>query len=150
VNLDELKNRSILVVDDNEFNLEIIQRHLQKHGVNVFLAKNGEEALNSINLQSPDLILLDIIMPKMDGLEFGNYLKNQDSTKNIPIIYISALTNPYHKKKGIEAGAIDYITKPVEIQDLLSKIHKHLAGKPVVEKMEKKITDLKKAPIHKN
>jgi len=117
---------SILVVDDHPANLSLLMQILTGRSYKVRVAPNGNIALRSIELMLPDLILLDINMPDMDGYTLCQYLKKDPRTKDIPIIFVSALGEPLDKVKGFTLGAVDYITKPFERVEVLARIEHHL------------------------
>ena len=112
----------ILVVDDEEFNLEIINDRLVEQGYEVVLARNGEEALQKVHEFSVDLILLDIMMPKLDGYEVTRRLKKGNETKIIPIVMVTALKDVSNRVKALEAGADDFLVKPVEATELKARV----------------------------
>jgi len=105
------KKYKILIVEDSRINQEVLLRIL-KHDHNLILAKTGTEALEVAKKEIPDLILLDIILPEMDGFEVLTRLKKNDSTHSIPVIIISGMAKPDDEVKGLSLGAVDYITKP--------------------------------------
>ncbi len=117
---------TILVVDDNPQNLQLLNRMLQRHGYKVLMKNGAREALESLNQQIPDLFLLDVMMPEMDGLELCQCLKADKRTVNIPVIFISALSDVFDKVKAFAVGGVDYITKPFEIDEILVRIDTHL------------------------
>lgn len=112
----------VLAVDDNQTNLHILQVFLKKLGHQVLLANNGEEALNVFRAESPDLILLDIMMPVMDGFEAARRIKQLSAERWIPIILLSALSRDDNLVSGLNAGADDYLTKPINFVVLEAKI----------------------------
>jgi two-component system, cell cycle response regulator len=119
-------NYNILVVDDHPANLNLLMQILTGHGYRVRVSPNASLALRSIQLMQPDLILLDINMPDMDGYTLCQLLKKDPQTKEIPIIFISALGEPGDKVRGFNLGAVDYITKPFEPVEVLARIEYHL------------------------
>ena len=120
-------SNTILVVDDTPSNLQVLFTYLENAGFTVLLAQNGQRALQIIESIIPDLILLDILMPGMDGFERCDLLKSRESTKEIPIIFLTALSETTHKIKGLAMGGVDYITKPIEQQEVIARIKTHLA-----------------------
>ena len=112
----------LVLVEDNEDNRDMLSRRLQKKGYDVAIAVNGEEALEIVKNEAPDLVLMDISLPVMDGFEATRRLKADDGTKHIPIIALTAHAMSGDREKAIEAGCDDYDTKPVELPRLLSKI----------------------------
>jgi len=118
----KIRKASILIVDDNQQNLQLMGRIVYDNGYNVCIATSGENALESISQQSPDLILLDIQMPEMDGFELCKILKSNPITKDIPIIFLTAVTDSENIVQGFEMGAVDYITKPFNKGELIARI----------------------------
>ena len=116
----------ILVVDDNEQNLSILGNVLMSIGYEVVPASSGKEALESIAELLPDLILLDIMMPEMDGYEVCKIIKNDENTKEIPIIFLTAKIETEDIVKAFEYGAVDYVTKPFRKEELLARVKTHL------------------------
>lgn len=117
-----MANEKILVVDDEEHILELIQFNLISAGFQVSTAINGEEALKLCSQEQPDLVLLDIMLPGIDGLEVCRRLKSQSDTKFIPIIMITAKGEEIDKIVGLELGADDYITKPFSVRELIARV----------------------------
>src|SRR4030065_2845859 len=113
---------NIMVVDDNHGNVELLEALLSSRGYNVFKAYNGEDALKMVEEVSPYVILLDVMMPKMDGYEVCRRLKEKDTTRFIPVIMLTALSDIDDKIKGIEAGADDFISKPFQRPELLARV----------------------------
>ena len=116
----------ILVVDDTPSNLQVLFTCLEKSGYKVLVAQTGEKALKIAENASPDLILLDILMPGLDGFATSRRLKAQIATRDIPIIFLTALSETANKIKGFEVGGVDYITKPIEQREVLARIQTHL------------------------
>lgn len=117
-----MANEKILVVDDEEHILELIRFNLEGAGFQAITATNGEDALRLCNEQQPDLILLDIMLPGIDGLEVCRKLKSEKETRLIPIIMITAKGEEIDKIVGLELGADDYITKPFSVRELLARV----------------------------
>ena len=116
----------ILIVDDNPSNLQVLFACLGNTGFKILVAQNGEDALQIASSEAPDLILLDILMPGMDGFAVCSKLKANNLTTNIPVIFMTALTETINKVNGFEVGGIDYITKPIEQEEVLVRIRTHL------------------------
>jgi len=139
----EFDRATILVVDDIPENIDIL-RELLKNKYKIKAAVNGETALKIVTGQNPpDLILLDIMMPHMDGYEVCQTIKEDRTTKDIPIIFVTANTETEEEVKGFEVGAVDYITKPIKALTVLSRVETHLAlaqQKYHLKKMVKKRT----------
>ncbi|MBK8024312.1 MAG: hybrid sensor histidine kinase/response regulator [Chloroflexi bacterium] len=119
-------NYTILVVDDTPANLSVLAFMLQQEGFRVRTATNGGAALKAVQLELPDLILLEIRMPDMDGYELCAQFKADAVTQNVPVIFISALDNVEDKIKAFEAGGVDYITKPFHVEEVVARVRAHL------------------------
>ena len=122
----ELSNCTVLVVDDTEANIDILVEALDSE-YEVSVAMDGESALETVNTDPPDLILLDIMMPGIDGYEVCRRLKSEPKTSGIPIIFITAMSEIENKTKGLELGAVDYITKPFETTEVKARVKTHLS-----------------------
>ncbi len=131
----------ILIVDDTTANLKLLTNLLTAHGYTVYPASDGELALEFVQSTLPDLILLDIRMPGLDGLEVCCRLKADERTRSIPIIFISILENAGDKVKGFQAGAVDYITKPFQQEEVLARIQTHLRLRTLTEQLEQKVRE---------
>ena len=116
----------ILIVDDIPANIQLLSQLLIENGYKVRKLISGQRALKAVELQAPDLILLDIKMPGMDGYEVCRQLKASEATCDIPIIFISALDDVFDKVKGFEAGGADYIIKPFEPVEVLARVSAQL------------------------
>ncbi|BAY08772.1 sensor histidine kinase [Calothrix sp. NIES-2098] len=121
-----VQQASILVVDDVPTNIKVLFELLEQSGYIVSIAKSGESALEKAQSGLPDLILLDVMMPGIDGFETCRRLKANPRTKDIPVIFMTALTDGANKVKGLQQGAVDYITKPLEHEEVLARIGVHL------------------------
>lgn len=141
---DELE-RSILVVDDNPDNLRLLEKILTEHHYNARLATSGSRALATVRKEAPDLILLDIMMPGMDGFEVCRRLKSDGQTAHIPVIFISAVSETIDKVKAFSLGAVDYISKPFQEDEVLARVKTHLTLSLLQRRMEKKNAELEKA-----
>jgi len=117
---------SILLVDDNPTNLQVLFQTLEGVGCKLLIAKNGEMALAIAGKALPDLILLDIMMPDIDGYEVCRQLKTNPATSGIPVIFLSALGDTQDKVKGLQLGAVDYITKPFQPDEVIARVNTHL------------------------
>lgn len=115
-------NQSILLVDDEDDILEFLSYNLKKNGYQVFTAKNGEEGIKKAIKIKPDLIILDVMMPHMDGIETCDQLRNMDDIGNPIIVFLTARSEDYSQIAGYEVGADDYITKPIKPKILVSKV----------------------------
>jgi light-regulated signal transduction histidine kinase (bacteriophytochrome) len=117
---------TILIVDDTPTNLEVLFDFLSNAGFRVLFAEDGESALEKAHYALPDLILLDILMPGIDGFETCRRLKQSESTQAIPVIFLTALTETVDKVKGFSLGAVDFITKPLQYEEVLARVETHL------------------------
>jgi len=117
---------TVLIVDDIPTNLSVLFQYLRNTGFRVLVAEDGEHALKQIGYIKPDLILLDVMMPGIDGFETCRQLKNNEATKDIPVIFMTALSETVDKVRGFELGAVDYVTKPVQAEEVLARINAHL------------------------
>ena len=113
----------ILLVEDNEMNRDMLSRRLMKKKFEVVIAVNGQEGVDMASVEHPDLILLDMSLPVMDGWTAAGHLKSNPQTQNIPIIALTAHAMSGDREQALEAGCDDYDTKPVEFKRLLGKIH---------------------------
>ena len=126
----------ILIVDDTPANLKLLAEILTSQGYRVRPASNGRLALKSVAAELPDMILLDVTMPDMDGYEVCAELKSNLSSREIPVIFISALNDTADKVRGFEAGAVDYITKPFQAAEVLVRVHTHLSLRRLQKRIE--------------
>ncbi len=125
----------VLVVDDISKNLQVVGTMLRSEGYHVMPATSGAQALERVRAQPPDLILLDLMMPEMDGLEVCERLKADLLTQHIPIIFLTASNEMEHLVKGFAAGAVDYVTKPFNAPELLARVRTHLELKHARERL---------------
>jgi len=122
----ELRSCKILITDDTKTNIDVLIQAL-KNDYKLGVALNGAKAIEYVRANHPDLILLDILMPGMDGFEVCRRLKDDPDTSDIPIIFITAMDSSGHKTKGFETGAVDYITKPFDITEVKARVKTHLS-----------------------
>ena len=118
----------ILIVDDDVVNRDILKTRLESAGYEVSEAANGEDGINLAQQRPPDLIILDVMMPKVDGLLACRILKSGEKTKNIPIVMLTARSQQLEELRGWESGADEYLTKPCDHQRLLSVVAQFLPG----------------------
>lgn len=121
-----LEQPKLLIVDDNPTNIKVLFDFLKDWGFKVLIAKNGENALTKLEEVTPDLILLDVMMPGISGFETCQRIKEKPSNKDVPIIFMTALADTENKVKGLSLGAVDYITKPFQQEEVLARINLHL------------------------
>ena len=117
---------TILVVDDNPTNLQVLLESLKRTGLKILVARTGESAIQQAEYGKPDLILLDVMMPGIDGFETCRRFKTLEAFKDIPIIFMTALTDTTDKLKGFQAGGVDYVTKPLQHEEVLARVVTHL------------------------
>ena len=122
----DLQKKTILIVDDKVNNLQLLSAYLKRANYKTLIAQNPTKAIATVKKLDVDLILLDVMMPEINGFEVCQILKNEPATKDIPIIFMTALAESHNKVEGLKLGAIDYITKPVEEQEVLARIKSHL------------------------
>jgi DNA-binding response OmpR family regulator len=121
-----MKPKKILVVDDEVDLVETVRFPLEMEGFDVLVSYNGEDALNQARKESPDLIILDLMLPKLDGYKVCRLLKFDERYKHIPILMLTAKTQEKDKTLGMETGANEYITKPFEMDYLMEKVKAYL------------------------
>ncbi len=126
MNEKEFAGKTLLLVDDRPENLDLLISLLEKYNINIIVATSGEQGLERLQHTRPDIILLDIMMPGIDGYEVCRRLKESDEYSQIPIILMSALDDPVDKVKGLELGAVDYITKPYKVEEVFARIKNQL------------------------
>ncbi len=136
---------NILVVDDLGANLHLLVGILAKHGYRVRPASNGPRALAAVQRELPDLILLDVVMPEMSGYQVCEQLKADERTRDIPIIFISALNEVFDKVKAFSSGGVDYITKPFQVEEVLARVETHLALRDMQKSLQQEIVERKRA-----
>jgi two-component system, NtrC family, sensor kinase len=141
------QQNSILIVDDTPNNIRILFNILHEVGFQVSVVKSGELALEKVTFIKPDLILLDVMMPGIDGFETCHHLKSEESTKDIPVIFMTALAEVENKVKGLKLGAVDYITKPIQVEEVLARVNVHLALRNTQIQLINEIHDRRQAEI---
>jgi len=142
------KSNTILIVDDNKTNIGVLISTLKSHSFETITARSGAMGIRRAEFSGPDLILLDIMMPGMDGFETCRRLKADDRTKDIPVIFMTALTSVKDKLRGFEVGGVDYITKPFEEAEVLVRVRTHLAIRNLQKQLEEKNTRLQDHVYH--
>ena len=143
-----MSKEKILVVDDEEDILELVMYNLTREGYNVLCASSGEDGLNTAKSKLPDLIILDLMLPGMDGLDVARSLKNDNNTKNIPIIMLTAKGEEADIVTGLELGADDYISKPFSPRILTARVKAVLRRKTKPAVTEKEIIEINDIKIH--
>jgi len=141
LDINKLTDMTILIVDDLSDNLKVLYNTLNVAGYNISMAKTGQQALNHINDHQPDLILLDITLPDINGLDVCRTIKRDKTTEKIPVIFISASTDTGDVIKGFEAGCVDYICKPFVEAEVLARVKTHLTLKCLHENLEHRVAE---------
>ena len=136
--------KTVLLVDDSPVNLGVVVESLEMHGYDVLVAMDGEEALLRVEVATPDLILLDVMMPGIDGFEVCRRLKARESTRDIPVIFMTSLGGVDDKVRGFEVGAMDYVTKPLQVEEVRARINTHLKLRELQLKLEDKNVKLQR------
>ena len=117
---------TVLIVDDEPINLNVLIETLGHEGFNVSVARSGDAALTKVHKVAPDIILLDVLMPGIDGFETCRRLKSDLKTRDIPVIFMTALSDTENLLKGFDAGGVDYITKPIKLKEVLARVNTHV------------------------
>lgn len=137
------KEASVLIVDDTEPNVRLLAHVVKKEGYEVMAAFSGSDALSLIEKRKPDIILLDVMMPEMNGFEVCEYLKDHEEYKDIPVIFLSALSETDSKVQGFNVGGVDYITKPFQREEVLARIDLHVKLRKLQAELSNKVEQLK-------
>lgn len=135
--------KTILIVDDTPNNLQLLFKYLKDIGYRLLVAQNGEKAIKTALIAHPDLILLDVMMPEIDGFTTCRNLKAHPETKDTPIIFMTALAETKYKVQGFKSGAVDYITKPIEKEELLARIETHLSLQSLNQRLARDVAQQK-------
>ncbi|MEH2209532.1 hybrid sensor histidine kinase/response regulator [Nostoc sp.] len=135
MNFNKNEKPVILIVDDTPVNLQVLFDFLEYYSFQVLVSEDGISAIQMAEYASPDLILLDVLMPVIDGFETCRLLKKNPATQDIPIIFITAMSDKVDKVKGLNLGAVDYITKPLEYQEVLARVNTHLRLRNLTKKL---------------
>ncbi len=137
-----MSKKTILVVDDEKDLLDLIEYNLRKEGFEVLKAENGEQGIEIAKKHQPDLVLLDVMMPKMDGLQAVEIMRQDESLKRMPIIFLTARSDEKTEVEGLNKGGDDYITKPISTTKLISRI------KAVLRRFDEKSESVNKVEVH--
>lgn len=138
----ERRGATLLIVDDKPQNLRLICDFLAEQGFELMLTRSGAQALKKARLAIPDLVLLDIRMPETDGFDVCRRLKSDPLTANVPVIFMTAMDDTAHKVEGFHLGAVDYVTKPIQREELLARIEHHLQLHRLQQELFAKSQDL--------
>lgn len=142
------ENYAVLIVDDTHQNVQVLSQMLRDAGYKVFAAFNGEDALKLMFKRKPDLVLLDVMMPGMNGFEVCQKIKSDPEIAHLPVIFLSALNDIEAKIKAFEAGGVDYVTKPFQQQEVLARISLHLRLHDLELERERNIAELREKQLH--
>jgi PleD family two-component response regulator len=144
------ENPKILIIDDIASNIQVVANVLKKHNFNISYAQNGKTGIEKATQIDFDLILLDIMMPEMDGYEVCEQLKKDPKTKDVPVIFLTAKTTEDSLKKGFESGGVDFISKPFKTAELIARVNTHIQLKTVREILSKTNIRLQEANFSKD
>lgn len=139
-----LQDCSILIVDDNEQNLELLQAYLEELGVSLATARNGAEAVAAVQAASPDLVLLDVMMPVMSGFQACTKIKSDPKTRDIPIVMVTALNEVGDVERAVECGADDFLTKPVQKIELVTRVRSLLRFRQIKRENDRILAELRR------
>ena len=131
-------NQTVLIIDDQPDNLAVIAEFLEAQGIEIMMSRSGPDGVEKARLGQPDLILLDVRMPEVDGYETCHRLKSDDQAKDIPVIFMTGLTELAYKLKAFAVGGVDYITKPIREPELLARVGVHLQLRELQKVLENK------------
>ena len=136
-----IEGRRILIVDDNLTNLRVLSASIKSHGWTILVATDGESAIEQAMYAEPDLILLDVMMPGIDGFDTCKLLKKNEKLREIPVIFMTALSDIVDKVKGLELGAVDYITKPFQTEEVIARLRVHLKLRSLTQNLEELVEE---------
>ena len=142
-----MSSNSILIVDDTPNNIRLLFDVLDRAGFDISVVKSGEKALEKLNNIQPDLILLDVMMPGMDGFETCRRIKANPENADIPIIFMTALSETENKVSGLQLGAVDYITKPIQVEEVLARVNIHLRLRNTQRQLSQEVADRQQAEV---
>lgn len=141
---DGLEQAGVLVVDDNEQNLELLQAYLDDLGCTIRTARDGVEAMEAVEAKVPDLVLLDVMMPRMSGFQVCERLKASPRTRDVPVIMVTALNEVGDVERAVEAGADDFLTKPVNRLELLTRVRSLLRVRRLKHQLDSTLDELRR------
>lgn len=137
----DTRQHVILIIDDQPANLSVLANHLEQRGFEVLISRSGENGVEKARFARPDLILLDVSLPGIDGYEACRRLKAEPDTAEIPVIFITVYTDTEHKVQGFQAGGVDYITKPFQEQEIFARVSTHLRLRELTEGLEANVRE---------
>ncbi len=138
----DYENYTLLIIDDDSTNLDMLISYLEEYGFRLIVALNGEIGLKKAQIEKPNLILLDVMMPGIDGFETCRRLKADEKTKEIPVIFMTVLDSSPDKLRGFDVGGVDYVTKPIYHKEVLARISTHLGLRDLTVKLNSKVEEL--------
>jgi two-component system NtrC family sensor kinase len=138
----DLKGHTILIIEDEPANLGVMSDYLVGFDLEVLTARNGKSGLEKAWYAQPDLILLDVMMPGIDGFETCRQLKQNEASREIPVIFMTALVREEDKVKGFEVGGVDYVTKPIQPAEVLARVTTHLRIRDLTRTLQKQNKEL--------
>ncbi len=141
---------TVLIIDDDPVNLGVLFDYLGNLGFEILLSQDGKSAVLQAEQEQPDVILLDVIMPGIEGFETCRRLKSNQNTKDIPVIFITALTDTADKVQGFEVGGVDYITKPLQYEEVLARVKAHLTIRKQQQHIQKQNEHLRELNVSKD
>jgi signal transduction histidine kinase len=145
--MDIIQDSKILIIDDTPLNIDYLIRYLDRAGFRVLVAKDGEMGIYQAKYNKPDIILLDVLMPHMNGFETCRRLKSHDSVKDIPVIFMTALSSVTDKMEGFRVGAVDYVTKPIDQQEVMARVTTHLTIRNLQKELQDEVAERKKNEV---
>jgi two-component system cell cycle response regulator len=140
----DIAQLAVLVVDDNEQNLELLQAYLEDLGCEIRAARDGVEALASIEAREPDLILLDVMMPRMSGFQACTRIKANPRTRDIPVVMVTALNEVGDVERAVESGADDFLTKPVNKLELITRVRSLLRIRQMKRQLDRTLEEVRR------
>jgi len=146
--MNELAKSTVLVVDDTPENLDVLITYLADFGFTILVAQDGEEAIGLVEQYLPDIILLDVMMPDIDGFETCRRLKQNETIRDIPVVFMTALSETMYKVKGFGVGGVDYITKPFQHEEVLARVTTHLTIQRLQNELQAKNAMLADREVH--
>ncbi len=149
MNSNSFKETTILIVDDSPTNLNLLSGFIDDCGWKFLIATHSYQAIEIAEIEQPDLILLDVMMPEIDGFETCKYLKNYPPTHDIPIIFMTAVTDKLEKVRGLSIGAVDYITKPFQAEEVVARIKIHLKIRSLTQQLLEKNQELEQRVLER-
>lgn len=142
--MEPIHSGTLLLIEDNTANIGVLYNYLVWHGYRVLVALDGKSGIEKALLAEPDLILLDILLPEMDGFETCRRLKTEEKIRDIPVIFMTALSDTHYTVKGFELGAVDYVVKPINQEEVLARVKTHLELRRSRRTLEQKNEELER------